>query len=75
MSYESVIDRIKTIPAVALDEIFAYIEAVCDKYEMQKADARAGLAFLEKYAGRIDREIDCKAELMKSLDERYENID
>jgi hypothetical protein len=75
MSYETVLDRMKTVPAVTLDEIFAYIEAVCEKYESRKANAEAGFAFLKKYTGRIDREIDCKAELMKSLDERYENID
>ena len=51
MSYETVLDRMKTVPAVALDEIFAYIEAVCEKYESRKANAEAGLAFLKKIRG------------------------
>lgn len=75
MSYEMVLERMKKVPEVALDEIYSYIEAVCDRYESTANSVEDGLAFIKKYAGSIDREINCKAELMEALDEKYGNID
>ena len=75
MSYEMVIERMKTIPAAALAEIYSYIEAVCDRYDSDQHNVDEGLAFIQKYAGKIDRDIDCKAELMEALDEKYGNLD
>jgi len=70
MSYEMVLERIKTAPEPALEEIYAYADAVCKKYE-QRAHIADGLAFIEKYAGKINREIDCKKELFEALDAKY----
>lgn len=75
MSYEMVMERMKTIPAAALDEIYSYIEAVCNRYDSAPHSVDEGLAFIKKYAGKIDREIDDKAELMEALDEKYGNLD
>ena len=75
MSYEMVMERMKTIPEAALDEIYLYIEAVCRRYDSASHSVDEGLAFIKKYAGRIDRDIGCKTELMEALDEKYGNLD
>ncbi len=74
MLYETVVERMKTVPPMALEEIYSYIESVCNKYSMATTNAAEGLAFIKKYSGKIDRDIDCKAELLQTLDEKYENI-
>ena len=75
MSYEMVVERMKTVPEAALDEIYTYIEAVCDKYNVPVHNEEYGLAFIKKYAGRIDRDIDYKKELAEARDEKYGTAD
>ena len=73
MSYEMVMERIKAAPVSALEEIYAYADAVCRKYE-KTPSVEDGLAFIEKYAGKITRDIDCKAEKESALDEKYGTV-
>lgn len=73
MTYEALIEEIKTLPEPQLAEVSDFVFYLKQRSESD-LDIQAGLTFFENLKGSVDREINEKEELNSARDEKYAYI-
>ncbi len=76
MSYETVVEQVKSAPEECLDEISVVIKRIVNRHERQQnPSVEAGLKWLNRFAGSVPQNISLEQARDEYLKEKYGDSD